>query len=218
MNHQHYCSNFQRKGLITHLRDRVTVLRPRSSVQWPILSAPQPQLKPVPENKREDYNLMGFQNCVICTTTDIARVKLAVSKTSGAQRGVSERLQTTKREGNINPCAHAGHGNREATICAAERPSVFLLHAPASNLPKAECARQKRLLVFSAPKTEHFFFCRRNNRCRLQKTDLTTNSTTVVLGEEAYWAVSSHAHKWEVVWWSLRISFHRNAWGLFSHD
>lgn len=56
---------------------------------------------------------MGFQNCVICTTvTDIARVKPAFSKTSGAQRGVSERLQATKREGNINPRAHPGHGNR----------------------------------------------------------------------------------------------------------
>lgn len=43
--------------------------------------------------------------------TDIARVKLAVSKTSGAERGVSERLQATKREGNINPRAHPGHGN-----------------------------------------------------------------------------------------------------------
>lgn len=52
---------------------------------------------------------MGFQNCVICTImTDIARVKLAVSKT---ERGVSERLQATKREGNINPRAHPGHGN-----------------------------------------------------------------------------------------------------------
>lgn len=73
--------------------------------------------------------------------TDTAKVKLAVSKTSGAQRGVSERLQATKREGNINPCAHPGHGNREATMCAVELPSVFLLHAPASNLPKTEWAR-----------------------------------------------------------------------------
>lgn len=81
---------------------------------------------------------MGFQNCVICTMTDIARVKLAVSKTSGAQRGVSERLQATKREGNINPCAPPGHGNREVTICAVKLPNVFLLHAPASNLPKRE--------------------------------------------------------------------------------
>lgn len=79
---------------------------------------------------------------MICTTTDIARVKLAVSKTSGVQRGVSERLQATKREGSINPCAHVGHGNREATIYAAELLSLFLLHAPAaSNLPKAEWAR-----------------------------------------------------------------------------
>lgn len=131
---------FQRKGLITHLRDWVTGLRLRPSVHWPILSAPQPQLKLIPENRREGYNLMGFQNCVICTT-DIARVKLAASKTSGAQRGVSERLKATKRKGNINPCAHPGHGNREATICAVELSSVFLLHAPASNLPKTEWAR-----------------------------------------------------------------------------
>lgn len=55
---------------------------------------------------------MGFQNCVICTImTDIASMKLAVSKTSGAERGVSERLQATKREGNINSRAHPGHGN-----------------------------------------------------------------------------------------------------------
>lgn len=84
---------------------------------------------------------MGFQNCVICTMTDTAKVKLAVSKTSGAQRGVSERLKATKREGNINPCAHPGHGNREATICAVELPNVLLLHAPASSLPKTEWAR-----------------------------------------------------------------------------
>lgn len=84
---------------------------------------------------------MGFQNCAICTMTDIARVKLAVSKTSGDQRGVSERLQATKREGNINPCAHPGHSNREATFCTVEPPNVFLLHAPPSNLPKTERAR-----------------------------------------------------------------------------
>lgn len=84
---------------------------------------------------------MGFQNCVIYTMTDTARVKLAVSKTSGEQRAVSERLQATKREGNINPCAYPGHSNREATFCTAELPNVFLLHALASNLPKTEWAR-----------------------------------------------------------------------------
>lgn len=102
----------QRKSLIPQLRDWVIVLRPRPSVQWPILSVSQPQVKLIPENKRGGYSLMGFQNCVICTImTDIARVKLAVSKTSRAERGASERLQATKREGNINPRAHPGHGN-----------------------------------------------------------------------------------------------------------
>lgn len=39
---------------------------------------------------------MGFQNYVIHTTmTDMARAKLAVSRTSAAQRGVSKRLKTS---------------------------------------------------------------------------------------------------------------------------
>lgn len=75
---------FQRKGLITHLRDWLTVLRPQYSDPFLVHPCLNWNLF---QKIRGRYSLMQFQNCVICTTTDIARVKSAVRKTSG-EKGI----------------------------------------------------------------------------------------------------------------------------------
>lgn len=110
MNHQqHYCSNFSKEGFITHLRDWVAVLRPRPPVQWPILSAPLPQLRLIPENNRKVQSNGISELCDLhndwhckngtCCQQDIWKTKRSVWETASYQeRGEYKSMCTSRTQ------------------------------------------------------------------------------------------------------------------------
>lgn len=99
----------QRKSLIPQLRDWVTVLRPRPPVQWPILSASQPQLKLIPEKQKRRVQSDGISKlCDLhnndwhckheaCCQQDIRSWKGSVWETASYQEGGEYKSTCTSR-------------------------------------------------------------------------------------------------------------------------